>query len=260
MSNTTTANIGPPWIFVLIMSWLIFLGSVGCDSPARPELPRLGQNWSATVMISTASGAHGTGVFVSRNGHILTNEHVANEDPDNLTVAINGSEALILDATVVATDPEHDLAIIQVKYTPRYVAVIETDDSTFYPGDGCYSVGFPHRMGKLVSVGYVRSVCFSHSGSDIPPMASDALILGQRMEPGTSGSGIFSLRYGRLVGLMSQIYWLGNHPLQLLDNPIIVPARHIRTFLEAHQIPYHRTSPPLDERLRGRIRQLFQRR
>jgi hypothetical protein len=63
------------------------------------------------------------------------------------------------------------------------------------------------------------------------------------MEPGTSGSGIYSTRNGRLVGLMSQILWQGDNIFTMLDSPIVVPVRHIRPFLTANHVPFCRTHP-----------------
>jgi S1-C subfamily serine protease len=248
-----TESLQTPFLPLLI--WLIALITIGCDNKS-PELTRLDQNWAATVMINATSGGHATGVVISHCGYILTNDHVAREGGQGLTVMSNDSDGLILDADIVATDSEHDLAILRVRRTLKHTVIIETDDRTLFPGDGCYSIGYPYNMGKLASVGHVRSVDFTSDNPEAPPVARDALLLGQRMEPGTSGSGIFSSRHGRLVGLMSQLLWQGNNIFQMHDSPVVVPARHIRTFLQAHHIPYCR-SQSLNQHLRDLLRSSF---
>jgi hypothetical protein len=85
-------------------------------------------------------------------------------------------------------------------------------------------------------------------------MSHDATMLNQRMEPGTSGSGIFSVRHGRLIGMMSMSLWAGSNLFQMLPNELVVPVRQIRRFLDEQHVPYCRPSPPLHEQIRQTVR------
>jgi len=242
MFRASLSGIGPPLCVALIAMALMIFGPMGCACD-QPEMPQLADNWSATVLVRVGGG-HGTGVVVSHCGHILTNAHVANAaEGGEIQVIVDGPEAMILDASVVAVDEEHDLAILRVQHAFERVAAIETDDSTFFPGDGCYSIGYPLGFGKLASVGNVRTAHFSASGPGVPPVTRDAMMLEQQMEPGTSGSGIYSTRDGKLVGLMSQILWSGQSVFQLESSPIVVPVRHIRPFLTKNHVPFCREHP-----------------
>lgn len=241
-------------ITLSILAALVSLCAIGCSSDSEPELPRLRENYGATVMIRTGESAHGTGVVVSHCGHILTNEHVVNASDGNLRVYTESSGEPF-GADVIAVDEAHDLAIIHINHTFEHVAIVETDDTELHPGDESYSIGYPHDMGQTVSRGYVRMLRFSDDNPDYPPLIRDATMLRQRLEPGTSGAGIYSVRHGRLIGLMSMNFWIGKNMFQILTNEIVVPLRHIRPFLNENQIPYCRPPPPLHERIASQFRE-----
>jgi S1-C subfamily serine protease len=233
------------------------LGAVGTllfmlscpDGDYEPELPRLRQNREATVLINVPGEGHGTGVAVSRCGHILTNAHVIeSEHPAPINVFVVGHVSPF-EARVVAEQTEHDLAIIKIDYLFEHIAVIENRDQTVIDGNESYSIGFPHNFGATISRGYVRQNFFSDSRPDSPPAVNDATMLGQRLEPGTSGSGIYAARDGRLIALMSHNMWSGNSILELLSNPIVIPVRHVRPFLEEHNIAYCQPPPTIRERI-----------
>jgi S1-C subfamily serine protease len=168
-------------------------------------------------------------------------------------VSVDG-ETEQFEATVLATDMEHDLAIIQINYVFDQVVLIANDEQNVYPGDESYSIGFPHGFGRTLSRGYIRQLMFSIDLPDTPPMTRDAFMLRQRQEPGTSGAGIYSVRNGQLIALMSTGMWSGNHILHLMPNELVVPLRHIRPFLEAQRIPFCHPPLPVQQQVRTTLR------
>jgi len=258
MARARFTGAGPPLGLTLFLAALIFLAPVSCSDDTEPELPRLIENQYATVLIQAASGSHGTGVAVSHCGYILTNAHVVESASSNpFQVSVVGY-ADTLEATVVATDEDHDLAIIRVNYAFQRAAIVETREQTIHDGNESYAVGFPHDMGRAVSRGYIRQRHFAATSPQAPPIARDATMLDQRQEPGTSGSGIYAVRDGHLIGLMSNNLWAGNSPFQMRPNPIVVPVRLIRPFLEAHNVPYCRPPPTISERIVDWVQDVLQ--
>ncbi len=244
-----------PLTLMLLLAVFILLMPIGCTDNSEPELPQLSENTSATVLIRIGERGHGTGVAVSHCGHILTNEHVANARGGGqpLQVTVQGFTEPF-EAVVIATNEDSDLAIIRIEHSFQHVVIIESDDSSIHPGDESYAIGYPLNLGRSVSRGYIRQIFFTAPMPDAPPLAYDSTMLRQRQEPGTSGSGIFSVRHGRLIGMMSLNMWGGRNIFRTRPNELVVPLRRIRPFLEANNIAYCRSSPPWYERARDTIR------
>ncbi len=249
------AGLSLPLRIVMLMAAFAFLSPLGCGDDSEPELPRLSENISSTVLIRIGD-AHGTGIAVSHCGHILTNEHIVDEANEStpIRVFVQGMTEPF-EAQVIASDIDYDIAIIRIDYAFQHSAIVEINGQSLNGGDQTYSLGYPHDMGLAVSRGYIRQTTFVTNAPDAPPLARDGTMLRQRQEPGTSGAGIFSVRHGRLVGLMSMNMWSGSNILHLRTNEIVVPLRAVRAFLDAHNISYCRPPPPWHERIRDTVRE-----
>jgi S1-C subfamily serine protease len=94
-----------------------------------------------------ATRSSGTGFFITRQGHLLTNAHVV-DGCKALTVAQPGSAPV--PATAVATDKENDLAILQIASPPTAIAALR-GSRPVRPGEAVVAFGFP--LTGLVSSG-----------------------------------------------------------------------------------------------------------
>ena len=141
-----------------------------------------------------AQGA-GSGVIISEDGYIITNNHVI-EDASNITVTLRSGESY--DAKLIGTDADEDIALLKIDASDLIVAVFG-DSSTLEVGDKSVIIGNPlGTLGGSVTEGIVsaldRSIVID--GKTMPLMQTDAAI-----NPGNSGGGMFNGQ-GELVGIV----------------------------------------------------------
>ncbi|MDA0189059.1 MAG: Do family serine endopeptidase [Proteobacteria bacterium] len=145
----------------------------------------------------------GSGVIVSPNGYILTNYHVI-EAADQIEVALNDGRSLR--ARVVGSDPESDLAVLQVQ-APRGEE-LKLPSITFGQmdavgvGDVTLAIGNPFGVGQTVTMGIVSALGRSHLGINTFEnfIQTDAAI-----NPGNSGGALIDSQ-GNLIGINTAIY------------------------------------------------------
>jgi serine protease DegQ len=140
----------------------------------------------------------GSGVIVSQNGYILTNQHVV-EAADEIQVALAGGK--ILPARVVGADPETDLAVLKIDASELPAITFAQADS-LKVGDWVLAVGNPFGVGQTVTAGIVSALGRSHLGINTFEnfIQTDAAI-----NPGNSGGALVDAA-GNLVGVNSAIY------------------------------------------------------
>lgn len=139
----------------------------------------------------------GSGVIMSDEGYVLTNNHVIS-GADKIVVALrDGREA---NAQVVGTDPESDLALLQIELAD--IPVIKITDAPLRVGDVVLAIGNPFGVGQTVTMGIVSATGRNHLGLSTYEnyIQTDAAI-----NPGNSGGALVNA-YGELVGLNTAIY------------------------------------------------------
>jgi len=145
----------------------------------------------------------GSGVIVSPNGYILTNNHVV-EDADQIEVALNNGRTY--KAKVVGSDPESDLAVLHIGSkdgVPLDLPAITFDgQDSLQVGDVVLAIGNPFGVGQTVTMGIVSALGRTHLGINTFEnfIQTDAAI-----NPGNSGGALIDNR-GHLVGINSAIY------------------------------------------------------
>ncbi len=142
----------------------------------------------------------GSGVIVSPDGYILTNNHVV-EGADELKVSLSDDRELI--AKVIGTDPKTDIAVIKVEGEKLPIVTL-ADSDTIRVGDVVFAVGNPLGVGQTVTMGIVsakgRSVGILEEVSGYESfIQTDAAI-----NMGNSGGALVDAR-GRLIGINSAI-------------------------------------------------------
>jgi serine protease DegQ len=140
----------------------------------------------------------GSGVIVSTNGYILTNNHVV-EAADEIQVAL--SDGKTYPAKVVGADPETDLAVLKINAT-KLPAIVFGQSETLRVGDWVLAVGNPFGVGQTVTLGIVSALGRSHLGINTFEnfIQTDAAI-----NPGNSGGALVDAA-GNLIGINSAIY------------------------------------------------------
>ncbi|GAA4490765.1 S1C family serine protease [Microbacterium panaciterrae] len=108
---------------------------------------------------SSAAGS-GSGIVLDKQGHILTNAHVATLDGQvsNPTITVTTSDGRILDATVVGIDPTYDMAVLQVKDGSSLTPMEFADSSKLNVGSMTVAVGAPLGLANSVTTGIVSAL------------------------------------------------------------------------------------------------------
>jgi S1-C subfamily serine protease len=149
--------------------------------------------------IVEAETGTGSGVVVSADGVIVTNNHVV-QDAERVRVRL--SDGRSADAKVVGTDPISDLAVLRI--TAKNLQPIEIGDSRAVEiGQWVMAVGNPLGFDNTVSVGVVsslkRSLPVNRDNGLVDAIQTDAAI-----NPGNSGGALCDAN-GRLIGINSAI-------------------------------------------------------
>lgn len=144
--------------------------------------------------------AMGSGVIVSADGYIVTNNHVV-QDAVNITVTLNDKR--VYKASVVGTDPSTDLALIRIdeKKLP-FLAYGNSDDVKI--GEWVLAVGNPFNLTSTVTAGIV-----SAKARDINILGSKGAVesfiqTDAAINPGNSGGALVNTR-GELIGINAAI-------------------------------------------------------
>jgi Do/DeqQ family serine protease len=140
----------------------------------------------------------GSGVIVSIDGYILTNNHVV-EGADEIEVILNDSRRAI--AKVIGTDPESDLAVLKITLDKLPVIVLGNSDQALV-GDTVLAIGNPFGVGQTVTSGIVSALGRNHLGINTFEnfIQTDAAI-----NPGNSGGALVDVN-GNLLGINTAIY------------------------------------------------------
>ena len=143
--------------------------------------------------------ALGSGVVISTDGYILTNNHVV-ENSKSIQVTLNDGRKL--NAKVIGTDPQTDVALLKVDANNLEPITLADSDST-QVGDMVLAVGDPFGIGTTVTEGIIsanhRARVSSGEGADEDFIQTDAAI-----NPGNSGGALVDVE-GRLIGINTSI-------------------------------------------------------
>jgi serine protease DegQ len=163
----------------------------------------------------------GSGVIVSREGFILTNNHVV-ESADEIEVALaDGRKAV---AKLVGTDPETDLAVIKIEL-PDLPAIALGHSEQAQVGDVVLAIGNPFGVGQTVTMGIVSALRRNFGVNTFENfIQTDAAI-----NPGNSGGALVDTG-GNLLGINTAIYSKGGGSLGI---GFAIPASTAKMVMES---------------------------
>ncbi|CAA6821664.1 MAG: HtrA protease/chaperone protein / Serine protease (Protease DO) (EC [uncultured Sulfurovum sp.] len=170
---------------------------------------------------SHKDNALGSGVIVSKDGYIVTNNHVIAE-ADEINVVVNGSTKEYK-AKVIGRDKDSDLAVIKIEAQNLEAITLSSMDEVKL-GDVVFAIGNPFGVGQTVTQGIVSALNKSHVGINKYEnfIQTDASI-----NPGNSGGALIDSR-GALIGINAAILSQtgGNHgigftiPIDMVRNVV----------------------------------------
>ena len=140
----------------------------------------------------------GSGVIVSPDGYVLTNNHVVEAADDIEVTLTDGRKSK---AQVIGTDPETDLAILKISLDKLPVIVVGNSEAAEV-GDQVLAIGNPFGVGQTVTSGIISALGRSELGINTFEnfIQTDAAI-----NPGNSGGALVDVN-GNLVGINTAIY------------------------------------------------------
>lgn len=148
----------------------------------------------------------GSGVIVTSDGYIITNNHVI-EGVDEILVRMENEKHSELVAKVVGADPATDLAVLKVEAKGLPVATLG-DSSQTEVGDIVLAVGNPFAVGQTVTMGII-----SAKGRQTPDQSlgdyQDFIQTDASINPGNSGGALVDAE-GRVIAINTAIYGPGN--------------------------------------------------
>ncbi|HLS76005.1 MAG TPA: trypsin-like peptidase domain-containing protein [Nocardia sp.] len=173
----------------------------------------------SVVMIEVASNraeGEGSGVVLSSDGLILTNNHVASGGGSNATIVVRFSDGTSAPARIVGADPVSDLAVIKVEGRTDLTPIEMGSSADLQVGEPVIAIGSPLGLAGTVTTGIVsalnRPVSTSGQGTDnpnAPQPVIDAIQTDAAINPGNSGGALVDYD-GRLIGINTAIATLGS--------------------------------------------------
>jgi len=164
----------------------------------------------------------GSGVIVSPDGYILTNNHVIDGATD---VKVTLSDKREYKARVVGADPKTDIAVLRIDATDL-PAIVIGDSAKIQIGDYALAVGNPFGVGKTVTMGIVSATGRSNLGIED---YEDFIQTDAPINPGNSGGALINDR-GELIGINTAIIAHGSEGNQGIG--FAVPVNLARTVMD----------------------------
>lgn len=152
-----------------------------------------------SVISTTAEGTgSGSGVIMSKDGYIITNNHVVDGAQ---SVSVQLSDGTSLDAKIIGTDEQTDLAVIKVTPTSDLTAAEFGDSDELEPGEYAYAIGSPGgvQFANTITGGRISAINRDLTVNDrvMTLIQTDASI-----NNGNSGGALIN-KYGQVVGITS---------------------------------------------------------
>ena len=141
----------------------------------------------------------GSGVLVSPDGYIVTNNHVVGDNVREITVALSDKRELA--GTIIGTDPATDIALLKVD-AKELPALRWADSSGLQVGEWVLAIGSPFQLSQTVTAGIVSATGRANVGF---AEYEDFIQTDAAINPGNSGGALINAR-GELVGINTGIF------------------------------------------------------
>jgi serine protease Do len=170
------------------------------DEGQAPDQPRQQRPRNRRGIPQKEALGLGSGVIVSAEGHILTNNHVV-EGADDILVTLPGDKKEYK-AKKIGTDPGTDLAVLKIENGKSHPAITFGDSDKLRVGDFTIAVGNPFGLTQSVTMGIVSSL----GRNDMGIVAYENFIqTDASINPGNSGGALVDID-GRLIGINTAIF------------------------------------------------------
>ncbi len=143
-------------------------------------------------------GSTGSGVVISEDGYIVTNNHVI-DNADELTVTLNNQKSY--KARVIGFDKKSDIALLKIEAKEKLSYIPFGDSNNVKIGEWVLAIGNPYNLNSTVTAGIISAKSRDLDGDDNIQsyLQTDAVV-----NPGNSGGALVNTR-GELIGINTAI-------------------------------------------------------
>ncbi len=196
--------------------------SVVSIDTAGVRTERLRDFWGRARVRQYPTQGQGSGVIVTKEGHVVTNHHVV-DGQQQIRVTLHGGQTHR--ATLIGKDSLLDIAILRIDSGGPFVPLKFGDSSDVEVGQMVFAVGNPFGLGETVTQGIISAKERSLSDNQRDLFQTDAAI-----NPGNSGGPLVNLR-GEIIGINVAIYSSDRDNPGFMGVGFSIPANDVRDTL-----------------------------
>lgn len=174
------------------------------------------------VYESSVRGA-GSGVIVSKYGHIITNNHVIDKKH---TIKVTLSDGRTFDARKIGEDRAMDLAVLKIDTEDFLTPLAFGDSDKIRVGQIVFAVGNPFGLGETVTQGIISAKQRSFGDLQSELIQTDAPI-----NPGNSGGPLVNIK-GEIIGINAAIYSNNKGATTSQGLGFSIPSNLVKTIFE----------------------------
>ncbi|MGJ8633848.1 MAG: trypsin-like peptidase domain-containing protein [Luteolibacter sp.] len=179
--------------------------------------------WGRTRPRVNKTQGQGSGVIVSKEGHIVTNHHVI-AGQQKIRITLHGGKSY--GATLIGEDPLLDIAVIKIDSDEEFTPLKLGDSSQAEVGQIVFAVGNPFGLGETVTQGIISAKERSLSDNQRDLFQTDAAI-----NPGNSGGPLVNLT-GEIIGINVAIFSVDKDNPSFQGVGFSIPSNEVREALE----------------------------
>ena len=174
----------------------------------------------------------GSGLVVTEDGHVLTNDHVIGRSRSRVAPKIEVSlpDGRSLPARYVSSDFKIDLAVLKVDADDLPVARLGDSDDIVV-GEWAIAIGNPFDLGPAVSAGVVSALDLDFPEPQGDYYYRDMIQTDASINPGNSG-GPLANALGEVIGINSFIYTANEYDIGSIGIGFAIPINYARRFLD----------------------------
>lgn len=165
------------------------------------------ENNKLSVVLILGDNGYGTGVILSDDGYVLTNEHVVDDNPNlraalNYDYDLNDYDEFIHTVEIIKINKQNDLALLKINNPKTLLRPIKISRQSPLVGDQVYAIGHPDFSVWSYTTGYISQIRddFEWSYSDNFERLADVYETQTPIAEGSSGGPLLN-KYGNLIGI-----------------------------------------------------------
>jgi len=193
--------------------------------PNNPAFQRMFPGMAINVPTKRPTQSLGSGVIVSTDGYVVTNNHVIQGAQEIAVVLYDGR---VVNARVVGGDAETDLAVLKIDAS-NLPSITIADKNPLNVGDVVLAIGNPFGIGRTVTMGIVSALGRQLNKS----VYEDFIQTDAAINRGNSGGALVNA-YGELVGINSEVLTPGGQNVGISFAIPVATAKSVMDQLVAH--------------------------